>query len=179
MLWITDFPEGGWSPVQAAGLIADHSDLSRPDAYAALQSGPPVAVPLMNDDPEGIAAAQAALEQFGFTTGVFDEGDVPVSPDNGDEVPPHPGFSDADEVGEVGFSEQGARTAIAFMAFGDGAAATALAYLATMHAIDPDGPYEDAVAMLLSTFPPGRQQVDIARMVVASDLARRHDVDEG
>lgn len=119
-----------------------------------------------SDDHALVDQAGAALESLGAQIAVTD---TPWAEEELSEPQDEPAEPDAEDDFD---GLKIAQTALAFMAFSDGSASVAVSYLATMAHIDPDGPFADAVDLLLNTFPANAQHLKIAEMILANAEAQ-------
>lgn len=164
-LYIIDVPED--SLVTAAGVMVEvcarfGNVLDRKSAFHILRALAPPFLVGSTDDSDALRAAQEALEGAGFTTATLEAGESPEALRMDEVAPAVSENLDAEPSDFV----LAAQTALAFMAFADGAASGAVSFLATMGNIDPDGPYGDAIELLLHTFPPHAQQVAVAEAIL-------------
>lgn len=165
-LYVTAIPSE--NQVTAASTLAEASTsfgntIDRKSAYNAMRFLLPPLLVGTTDDHDALLAAQESLEGVGFTTATLEAGSDPAALRTDEVAPAETDPPDPDDESDVV-----AQTALAFMAFADGAASGAVSYLATMAHIDPDGPYRAAIEFMLETFPPQATQVEVARRIVES-----------
>lgn len=153
--------------VTAAATLAEVSTsfghkIDRKGAYNAMRFLLPPLLVGTTDDHDALLAAQEALEGVGFLCATLEAGSDPAPLRTDEDAPAIPDDDDEPVADPVLV----AQTALAFMAFADGAASGAVSFLATMEHIDPDGPYRAAIQLMFETFPPQDSQITVAKMIV-------------